>query len=131
MTEYQWFRTLTDIDDEIDNIRSQRKIYEIELKRWGTYSTGDLAKQNTYLTSVKRQNKIERILLAMDGREKELKEQRKEVLKVIDEFKGLEHDILKLKYIKGYKLTQVAEELGYSYQYIRNVHSDVMKAVRI
>lgn len=130
MTEYQWFRTLVEIDDEIESIKTQRKIYNIELKRWGTYGAGDLANKNTYLTSIKRQNRIEKILLAMDGREKELLKQRKEVISVIEEFKGLDHDILKLRYVKGLKLTQIADELDYSYQHIKNTHSRIMKEIR-
>lgn len=128
MAEYQWFKTLVDIDDEITNIKSQRKLYELELSRWSI--GGDLAKNNTYHTSIKRQSKIERMLISLDGRKKELEDQRKEAITIINEFKGFEHDILRLRYIKGYKLTQIADKLGYSYQHIKNTHSKLMRELR-
>jgi len=130
VNEFEWFKTLVDIDDEISNIDSQKKIYELELKRWSSYHGGDLANKSTYLASMRRQNRIEKIMISLNGRKEELEEQRKEAVDIINDFKGLEHEILRLRYIKGYKLTQIAEELGYSYQHIKNTHSRVMKDIR-
>ena len=50
---------------------------------------------------------------------------------IIDRFKGLENQLLRMKYIDGMTLKQIAEKLTYSYQHIVNLHTQVIKAVEI
>ncbi|MZP14415.1 sigma-70 family RNA polymerase sigma factor, partial [Staphylococcus pseudintermedius] len=58
-----------------------------------------------------------------------LESRQKKILDVVDQFDGLEHQILKLRFIKGYKITEIAAKLGYSEQYIRNKQTELMKRI--
>ena len=60
----------------------------------------------------------------------EEKEQAMESLvMIIDRFKGLDNQLLKMKYIDGMTLKQIAEKLTYSCQHIVNLHASIIKAI--
>ena len=60
----------------------------------------------------------------------EEKEQAMESLvMIIDRFEGLDNQLLKMKYIEGMTLKQIAEKLTYNYQYIINLHTSIIKAI--
>ena len=60
------------------------------------------------------------------------KEQAMEALIImIDRFKGLENKLLRMIYIEGMTLKEVAEKLTYSNQHIINVHASILKAMKI
>lgn len=131
--KFQWLKTLLNIDEELNEIKIQKRITNLELKRWLNHidgSNGDLAKQQTFLVAIIKQNKLKKVIDTLNEREKELQKQRVEIIKLIDKFKGLDHEILKLKYVEGYTLETVAHELGYDYQYIKNKHAQLMKMIR-
>ena len=46
----------------------------------------------------------------------------KSLVMLIDRFKGLDNQILKMKYIEGLTLKEIAEKLIYSHQHIVNLH---------
>ncbi|EOO39029.1 phage protein [Bacillus cereus VD133] len=50
--------------------------------------------------------------------------------KLICKFKGLDHQILKLKYMDGLTLASIASELNYNPDYIRQRHAEVMRIVK-
>ena len=49
---------------------------------------------------------------------------------LINKFKGLDHQILKMKYVDGMTLEQIAFELHYSTGYIRRKHAEIRKIVK-
>ena len=62
----------------------------------------------------------------------EEKEQAMESLvMIIDRFKGLDNQILKMKYIEGLTLKEIAEKLIYSHQHIVNLHTSIIKAIAL
>ncbi|MFL2076393.1 sigma-70 family RNA polymerase sigma factor [Marinilactibacillus psychrotolerans] len=131
--KFQWLKTLFNIDEELTDIQVQKKIHYVELKRWENHddgTDGDLAKNQTYIVSIHRQENIKKVIDTLNEREKKLQKQRDEVIELIEKFEGLDNQILKLKYVKGLTLENVANELGYDYQYIKNKHAQLMKMIR-
>ena len=55
----------------------------------------------------------------------------KSLVMLIDRFKGLDNQILKMKYIEGLTLKEIAEKLIYNYQHIVTLHTSIIKAIAI
>ncbi|CUB57444.1 hypothetical protein BN2127_JRS10_04125 [Bacillus subtilis] len=49
---------------------------------------------------------------------------------IIGKFKGLDHQILKMKYIDGMTLEQIAYDLDYSPYYIKRKHAEIRKVIQ-
>lgn len=48
----------------------------------------------------------------------------------IRDFKGVEHQVAYMRDIKGWPLSKIADELGYSYDWVRKLSSRIKKAQR-
>lgn len=66
----------------------------------------------------------------LNQRVDQLEKEREEIIELIDKFSGLNQKILKLKYVEGLTLESIADEIGYSYQYIKNKHAEIMRIIR-
>lgn len=62
---------------------------------------------------------------------KEREQAMKSLVMLIDRFKGLDNQILKMKYIEGMTLKEIAEKLIYNYQHIVTLHTSIIKAIAI
>ena len=51
--------------------------------------------------------------------------------KMISKFDDLDSTILRMKYIDGLSLYEIAEETAYSYDHIRRKHSILMKSIKL
>ncbi|MBE6172324.1 sigma-70 family RNA polymerase sigma factor [Enterococcus sp. DIV1304_2] len=120
------------IDQELYELQLALDLNETELHRWQNYSNndGDLAKHHTFLTALQKQARLKEVIESLATREEELKKQRQDIIDTIEKFQGLDQRILKMKYVEGMTLESVAEETGYTYQYIRSRHADIMKMIR-
>ncbi|MFL0440178.1 sigma-70 family RNA polymerase sigma factor [Enterococcus pernyi] len=120
------------IDQELYELQLALDLNEVELHRWQNYSNndGDLAKHHTFLTALQKQARLKEVIESLAKREEELKKQRQDIIDTIEKFQGLDQRILKMKYVEGMTLESVAEETGYTYQYIRSRHADIMKMIR-
>lgn len=120
------------IDQELYELQLALDLNETELHRWQNYSNndGDLAKHHTFLTALQKQARLKEVIESLTTREEELKKQRQDIIDTIEKFQGLDQRILKMKYVEGMTLESVAEETGYTYQYIRSRHADIMKMIR-
>lgn len=129
---YEWVNTLIAIDIELEELEISITLNSNELERWENYSfkDGDLAKQQTFLTALQKQTRLKEVISSLVSRQEHLEQQRKEIVDTIEKFKGLEQRILKMKYVEGMKLEAIAEETGYSYQYIKNKHAELMRIIR-
>ncbi|MGM0155339.1 hypothetical protein IGK30_003205 [Enterococcus sp. AZ178] len=129
---YEWVTSLIAIDQELFEIRLSLDLNENELYRWQNYSNkdGDLAKHQTFLTALQKQARLKEVIESLATREEQLKKQRQDIIDTIEKFQGLDQRILKMKYVDGMKLESIAEETGYTYQYIRSRHADIMKMIR-
>lgn len=129
---YEWVTSLIAIDQELFEIRLSLDLNENELYRWQNYTNedGDLAKHQTFLTALQKQARLKEVIESLATREEQLKKQRQDIIETIEKFQGLDQRILKMKYVDGMKLESIAEETGYTYQYIRSRHADIMKMIR-
>ncbi|TXW62506.1 sigma-70 family RNA polymerase sigma factor [Enterococcus gallinarum] len=120
------------IDQELFEIRLSLDLNENELYRWQNYSNedGDLAKHQTFLTALQKQARLKEVIESLATREEQLKKQRQDIIDTIEKFQGLDQRILKMKYVDGMKLEAIAEETGYTYQYIKNKHAELMRIIR-
>lgn len=120
------------IDQELYELQLALDLNETELHRWQNYSNndGDLAKHHTFLTALEKQARLKEVIESLAKRGEELKKQRQDIIDTIEKFEGLDQRILKMKYVEGMTLESVAEETGYTYQYIRSRHADIMKMIR-
>ncbi|NCE17424.1 sigma-70 family RNA polymerase sigma factor [Enterococcus gallinarum] len=120
------------IDQELFEIRLSLDLNENELYRWQNYSNedGDLAKHQTFLTALQKQARLKEVIESLATREEQLKKQRQDIIDTIEKFQGLDQRILKMKYVDGMKLESIAEETGYTYQYIKNKHAELMRIIR-
>ncbi|GMS47848.1 hypothetical protein NUITMVRE34_11280 [Enterococcus gallinarum] len=129
---YEWVTSLIAIDQELFEIRLSLDLNEKELNRWQNYSNedGDLAKHQTFLTALQKQARLKEVIESLATREEQLKKQRQDIIDTIEKFQGLDQRILKMKYVDGMKLESIAEETGYTYQYIKNKHAELMRIIR-
>lgn len=105
------------------------QINKNELKRWSNYKDGNLAKQHTFLTAIRKQDELKEVISELQKRLQEKEAEKKEIIELVDKFKGLDQQILKLKYTQDMTLEAIADELGYSYQYIKNKHAEIMRII--
>ena len=129
---YEWVTSLIAIDQELFEIRLSLDLNENELYRWQNYSNedGDLAKHQTFLTALQKQARLKEVIESLATREEQLKKQRQDIIDTIEKFQWLDQRILKMKYVDGMKLEAIAEETGYTYQYIKNKHAELMRIIR-
>lgn len=129
---YEWVTSLIAIDQELFEIRLSLDLNENELNRWQNYSNedGDLAKHQTFLTALQKQARLKEVIKSLLTREEQLKKQRQDIIDTIEKFQGLDQRILRMKYVDGMKLESIAKETGYSYQYIKSKHAELMRIIR-
>ncbi|TDM03586.1 sigma-70 family RNA polymerase sigma factor [Macrococcus hajekii] len=60
-----------------------------------------------------------------------LEAQKTKIIQFIEKLPDLDNKIIKLRYIDNMPLKEIASELGYSEQYIRNKHSQVKKLIKM
>ena len=114
------------MDEEIEILKWKIRKSEMELDRW--YDPRDLGKvkiTNESIASHLEENiKRDQAFLG----EKELAMEA--LMIMIERFKGLDNQILKMKYIDGMSLREISEELNYSYSYIMNKHASMVKTIK-
>ena len=49
---------------------------------------------------------------------------------LISKFKGLDNQILKMKYVDGMTLEQIAEEISYSSSHIKKKHAEIVRLIK-
>lgn len=122
---FQWLKDYQDLEDQILYLKWNLNKSRLELSRW---IHGDLAKvrleKNSRSSSL--EENIQRIVQEIEIME----EQRRELLAIVSSFKGLDNDIVRMKYVEGCSLEIIAEEVGYSASYIRQRHAEIRKTIQ-
>ncbi|MGM0238503.1 sigma-70 family RNA polymerase sigma factor [Enterococcus sp. AZ103] len=109
------------------------QINQRELKRWSNYTDGndgDLAKHQKFLTALHKQAYLKEVIQDLNDRIKALESEREEIIKLIDQFNGLNNKILRMKYVEGLTLEAIANETGYSYSYIKSKHAELIRMIK-
>ncbi len=122
---YEWLRDYQKLEEEIAYLEYNLEQTERELKRW---VSGDLygVKLQQDSLGAKVEDNIERIKNDLEFKI----DQRSKLINLVSTFKGLDHQILKLKYIDGMTLEEIAEELNYSTSHIRKKHAELVRTIK-
>lgn len=122
--KYQWLLEYQELDEQIYLLKWKIKKSELELSRWVEGDLANIKLKKDSLASNLEKN-IERDIELLNQKEKSMKS----LMDMISKFKGLDNKILKMKYINGMSLKDIAEELNYSYQHIMNKHAQIVKVI--
>lgn len=122
---YEWLRDYQRLTQDIAYLEFNLEQTEKELKRW---VQGDLSGIKLEADSLgsKVEEHIEKI------REELLfkQEQLSKLIQLVDTFQGIDHQILRKKYIYGMTLETIAEELNYSTSHIRKKHAELVRTIK-
>jgi RNA polymerase sigma factor (sigma-70 family) len=122
---YEWLNDYQQLQQEIAYLEYNLEKTEAELDRW---VDGDL--QNVRLTKDSQGAKVEEVIEQIKKELAFKNKQRDKLRTLVGKFEGLEHKILKLKYIDGMTLEEVAEELNYSTSHIKKRHAELVKLIQ-
>lgn len=122
---FDWLKDYQKLEERIAYLDYNLDKTKAELKRW---ISGDL--REVRLTAESEGAKVEERIKAM---EKELAYKMNEMhnlLVLINKFKGLENRVLKMKYVDGMTLEEIAEDMNYSSSYIYKKHAEIIKRIK-
>lgn len=120
IVRFQWLRDYQDLEEQLLYLKWNLNKSKLELIRW---TTGDLSKVRIEKNS--RSSLLEENITQIENEIELLEEQQKEMLVIIQSFKGVENEIVRMKYIEGLTLEEIVEETGYSDSYIRKKHAEI------
>ncbi|WP_143063892.1 hypothetical protein [Amphibacillus marinus] len=129
MKSIQWLVKYDLIQDEIELIEWDIRKTKIELKRWER--NGDLFNKNRLETAVSQQQRLGQALINLENVLNEKHQLKNDLLELINSFRGLDNQILKMKYIDGLTLEVIAYKLQYSPQYIYNRHAEIKRSLKL
>lgn len=123
--KFAWLKDYRELEYEIAALELNLERTKRELKR---YVEGDLmdVKLTTESHGSKVEENVERIEWELAHKINDLFD----IKKLVSTFDGLEHKILIKKYIEGKTLEVAANELNYSYNYIKQRHAELMRMIR-
>ncbi|MEX5940912.1 sigma factor-like helix-turn-helix DNA-binding protein [Mammaliicoccus sciuri] len=128
---FEWLKLYRDLDMQHKALELKRDISKEEIDRWYSvsYERADLGKKQDMLSRVRQVDRIREELEELNERIERIERQKNKVLELIDRFEGIEHKILRKKYIDDMTLQEIAYDLGYSEQYIRKKHAECIKRI--
>lgn len=123
---YQWLQEYQKLEEEIEILKWKIRKSEVELERWcDPRDLGKVKITNESIAAHLEENiKRDKALLG----EKEFAMEA--LMIMVDRFKGLDNQILKMKYIDGMTLDSIACELQYSNSYIYKKHAEVIRIIK-
>ena len=123
---YEWLNSFQEIENRISYLEFEVERYKEELKRW--CNTEDLGRYT--LVKESRASKIEDIIESYEWDLAHEMNTLHDLKAVIYGFKGLNHHILRMKYVEGLTLKEIASELGYGIDHIKKRHSVILKGLK-
>ena len=121
---FQWLKNYQDLEEQILFMKWNLNKSKLELERW---VSGDLA--NVRLEKNSRSASLEENIQIIEEEIELLEDQLNEMVLLIKSFKGLDNQIMYLKYVEGMTLEKIAEDLNYSTSYIQKKHTELRKAI--
>ncbi|PEF63178.1 hypothetical protein [Bacillus cereus] len=122
---FNWLKEYQRLEEEIAYLEYNLDKTKAELKRW---IHGDL--QDVRLTVGSEGAKVEERIEAIEYELAYKMNAMQDVLKLINRFKGLENKMLKMKYVDGITLEEIAESMNYSSSYIYKKHAEIIKRIK-
>lgn len=121
---FQWLKDYQELEEQILYLKWNLNKSKLELDRW---VNGDLA--NVRLEKNSRASSLEEKIELLEQEVMYLEEQKQATEEMVSSFSGLDNSIVKMKYVEGMTLEQIAEELSYSYSHIKNRHAGLRKSL--
>lgn len=121
---FQWLKDYQELDEQILYLKWNLNKSKLELNRW---VNGDLA--DVRIEKNSRSASLEENIKKIENELRLLNEQKEEMLLLIDSFSGIDNQIIKMKYIDGMKLEDIAEEIDYAPSYVRQRHAEIRKTL--
>lgn len=122
---FDWLKDYQKLEERIAYLDYNLDKTKAELKRW---ISGDL--RDVRLTAESDGAKVEEHLEAIEYELAHKMNAMYDLKYLISKFTGLENRILKMKYVDGMTLEQIAFDLHYSTGYIRRKHAEIRKIVK-
>ncbi|MEK5021586.1 DUF1492 domain-containing protein [Bacillus sp. FSL K6-0277] len=122
---FDWLKDYHKLEEQIAYLDYNLDKTKAELKRW---VSGDL--QEVRLTAESEGAKVEERIEAI---EYELANEMNDMYKLknlISKFRGLDNRILKMKYVDGMTLEEIAEDMNYSSSYIYKKHAEIIRRIK-
>jgi DNA-directed RNA polymerase specialized sigma24 family protein len=121
------FILYNDLVLEIEILKEQMELAEKEREQWwvggrlfSTVPMDNAAERFDALTA--KLERMEHILKAKEGTKQKIDE-------LMNQYEALPRQIAYLRYVKGRSLKDIASELDYSYDYVREIMSKMKKAI--
>lgn len=124
MSKFKWLKDYREIENQISYLELKLEIDQKELKRW---TSGDLL--GVKLSPESKGAKLEDIIEATEIEIASKMNDLHDIKKIVSTFTGIEHQIIKGKYVEGKTLEKVAEEIGYSSSYIKKRHAEIARTI--
>ncbi|MBJ8025918.1 hypothetical protein [Bacillus cereus] len=122
---FNWLKVYQELEGEIEYIEFDLQRSKRELKRW---VSGDL--QDVRLTDESEGAKVEERMEAIEYELAYKMNDLYDLKQLIGKFKGLDHQILKMKYVEGMTLEQIAETSSYSPSHIKKKHAEIVRLIK-
>ena len=124
---YEWLNSYQRLEQEIYYLDWELGTYKKELERW--CDPEDLGRYS--LTKESKASKLENII---DDLEKRLAWKMNSIYdlrELVYGFKGLDQHIMRMKYIEGLTLKEIAKELHHGYTYIKKRHARILHSNKL
>ncbi len=122
---FDWLKDYQKLEEDIEYLDYNLDKTKAELKRW---VSGDL--REVRLTAESEGAKVEERIEAIEYELAHKMNAMQDVLKLINRFKGLENKMLKMKYVDGMTLEEIAENMNYSSSYIYKKHAEIIRRIK-
>ncbi|PEF99666.1 DUF1492 domain-containing protein [Bacillus toyonensis] len=122
---FNWLKDYQKLEERIVYLDYNLDKTKAELKRW---VSGDL--REVRLTAESEGAQVEERIEAI---EYELANEMNDMYKLknlISKFRGLDNRILKMKYVDGMTLEEIAEDMNYSSSYIYKKHAEIIRRIK-
>lgn len=124
--KYQWLLEYHQLEEDIDLLKWKIKKAELELERW--LDPNDLGKIK--ITNESRSANLEEDIKKLKAYLNEKQLSMEALMIMINRFKGIDNKILKMKYIEGLTLEEIAEDLHYSSSHVYKKHAELVRVIR-
>lgn len=122
---FDWLKDYQKLEEDIEYLDYNLDKTKAELKRW---ISGDL--REVRLTAESEGAKVEERIEAIEYELAHKMNDMYKLKKLISKFRGLDNKILKMKYVDGMTLEQIAEEISYSSSHIKKKHAEIIRLIK-
>ena len=123
---YQWLVEYQDLENQLAFLKWNLNRSKLELNRW---VQGDL--ENVKLKKNSRSSNLEETIKKIEQEIELLEERKVEMIELVNSFKGVDNQIVKLKYIDDLKIEEIADLIGYSISYVRKRYTEINKTLTL